>query len=120
MMKYAILFSIFAFPVFAHSGGLDRNGCHNDNINGGYHCHRDYNDSEVAHSNDNDLEQLLMGIVAVGVISAAIAPQPEPAYHQPTFQACVVKEVEYTHTRVYVSVIDTCAGHILDQYSYNR
>lgn len=24
----------------AHSGGLDRDGCHNDRKNGGYHCHR--------------------------------------------------------------------------------
>lgn len=26
--------------VFAHGGGLDANGCHNDRKNGGYHCHR--------------------------------------------------------------------------------
>jgi hypothetical protein len=25
--------------TFAHSGGTDRFGCHNDNIHGGYHCH---------------------------------------------------------------------------------
>lgn len=25
--------------AFAHSGGLDRNGCHHDHKNGGYHCH---------------------------------------------------------------------------------
>lgn len=24
----------------AHSGGTDREGCHNDRRNGGYHCHR--------------------------------------------------------------------------------
>ncbi|WP_343055365.1 YHYH domain-containing protein [Sphingomonas aerophila] len=24
----------------AHSGGLDKNGCHRDRKNGGYHCHR--------------------------------------------------------------------------------
>lgn len=23
----------------AHSGGTDRNGCHHDHKNGGYHCH---------------------------------------------------------------------------------
>jgi hypothetical protein len=22
-----------------HGGGLNRAGCHNDNVNGGYHCH---------------------------------------------------------------------------------
>lgn len=23
-----------------HGGGLDKNGCHHDRKNGGYHCHR--------------------------------------------------------------------------------
>lgn len=26
--------------AFAHSGGLNADGCHNDRKNGGYHCHR--------------------------------------------------------------------------------
>lgn len=30
----------FAGPVWAHSGGLNAEGCHNDRKNGGYHCHR--------------------------------------------------------------------------------
>ena len=29
-----------AGPLHAHSGGLDRHGCHHDRINGGYHCHQ--------------------------------------------------------------------------------
>jgi len=29
-----------SMPAHAHGGGLDRNGCHNDRRNGGYHCHR--------------------------------------------------------------------------------
>lgn len=29
-----------AGPVPAHPGGLNREGCHNDRKNGGYHCHR--------------------------------------------------------------------------------
>jgi len=33
---------LFLLPVVshAHGGGLDKNGCHNDRKNGGYHCHR--------------------------------------------------------------------------------
>jgi endonuclease YncB( thermonuclease family) len=27
-------------PSFAHGGGLNAEGCHNDRKNGGYHCHR--------------------------------------------------------------------------------
>jgi hypothetical protein len=26
-------------PALAHGGGLDADGCHKDNIHGGYHCH---------------------------------------------------------------------------------
>lgn len=26
-------------PLFAHGGGLDASGCHNDRKRGGYHCH---------------------------------------------------------------------------------
>jgi len=26
--------------AWSHGGGLDRNGCHHDRKNGGYHCHR--------------------------------------------------------------------------------
>lgn len=25
--------------AISHGGGLDRNGCHHDHKNGGYHCH---------------------------------------------------------------------------------
>lgn len=38
--KLAFLLSVLACTlVFAHSGGTDSNGCHNDRKNGGYHCH---------------------------------------------------------------------------------
>ncbi|MGQ4582840.1 excalibur calcium-binding domain-containing protein [Lysobacter sp. F60174L2] len=29
-----------ASVAWAHSGGLNAEGCHNDRKNGGYHCHR--------------------------------------------------------------------------------
>jgi hypothetical protein len=28
-----------AGSALAHGGGLDKNGCHHDRKNGGYHCH---------------------------------------------------------------------------------
>ena len=31
---------LLALPAQAHPGGLNREGCHNDRRNGGYHCHR--------------------------------------------------------------------------------
>jgi hypothetical protein len=30
-----------AQPVLAHSGGLDKNGCHTNRKTGDYHCHRE-------------------------------------------------------------------------------
>lgn len=30
-------------PVFAHGGGLNAQGCHNQRSNGTYHCHRAQN-----------------------------------------------------------------------------
>ncbi|WP_241523042.1 YHYH domain-containing protein [Herminiimonas fonticola] len=34
-----LLLTAVASFAFAHSGGTDKNGCHNDRKNGGYHCH---------------------------------------------------------------------------------
>lgn len=42
-MKRVVLALVLALlPIasaWAHGGGLDRNGCHNDRQRGGYHCH---------------------------------------------------------------------------------
>ena len=35
-------------PLFAHGGGLNGEGCHNDRRNGGYHCHRGSGSSSPA------------------------------------------------------------------------
>ncbi|TVO65717.1 YHYH domain-containing protein [Spiribacter aquaticus] len=35
----ALLVGISA-NLFAHGGGLDRHGCHNDGSTGEYHCHQ--------------------------------------------------------------------------------
>lgn len=45
-MRNWILIPLLASPLslsttaFAHGGGLNADGCHNDRKNGGYHCHR--------------------------------------------------------------------------------
>lgn len=40
MKKLALVLSLLACSVaFAHSGGTDKNGCHNERKTGGYHCH---------------------------------------------------------------------------------
>jgi hypothetical protein len=40
-MKFLMitLMACFSTQGFAHSGGTNSSGCHNDRKNGGYHCH---------------------------------------------------------------------------------
>ncbi|WP_306156142.1 YHYH domain-containing protein [Roseibium sp. MMSF_3247] len=41
-MKTALIAVLFAFvssTAFAHSGGTNSQGCHNNTKTGGYHCH---------------------------------------------------------------------------------
>ncbi|MFJ6024240.1 excalibur calcium-binding domain-containing protein [Brevundimonas sp. NPDC092305] len=42
LATFAAALAVLAVPALtaAHPGGLDKNGCHNDRKNGGYHCHR--------------------------------------------------------------------------------
>lgn len=46
-----MLFLFLIQSVFAHSGRTNSEGCHNDNIDGGYHCHNggdyDYDDTDI-------------------------------------------------------------------------
>jgi len=35
----AIVLVVLSSVSFAHSGGTDSSGCHNDRKTGGYHCH---------------------------------------------------------------------------------
>lgn len=38
---WAMLLTVLGAPAtHAHGGGLNRDGCHHDRRNGGYHCHR--------------------------------------------------------------------------------
>lgn len=38
VLIFIILF--FSAVTWSHGGGLNKDGCHNDRKNGGYHCHR--------------------------------------------------------------------------------
>jgi hypothetical protein len=40
--------SAASWDAQAHPGGLDKNGCHHDRKNGGYHCHRGATASSTA------------------------------------------------------------------------
>ena len=40
MKALIILVTFVSIAVWSHGGGLNKDGCHNDRKNGGYHCHR--------------------------------------------------------------------------------
>jgi hypothetical protein len=60
---YVLLGALLSTPALPHGGGLNSAGCHNDNVNGGYHCHRD-GDSE----DSIDAEAPLAALVAGGLV----------------------------------------------------
>lgn len=39
VIGFVLSLLITATAAFGHGGGTDRNGCHHDRKNGGYHCH---------------------------------------------------------------------------------
>jgi len=47
-----ILLFIYSSACLAHGGGLDQYGCHNDNVNGGHHCHNGSSSSSSSSSAD--------------------------------------------------------------------
>jgi len=66
--KYQLLSSVLGIclslptQVFAHSGGTNSAGCHNDNINGGSHCHNSKDSSSSSISG----EGVVLAILVVG------------------------------------------------------
>lgn len=61
----ALIIIFYSSVCLAHSGGTDSNGCHNDNIHGGYHCHNGSSDS--GGSSDSSVGNLIGGI-AIGFL----------------------------------------------------
>jgi len=68
--------TISSLTLFGHSGRTDRNGGHNDNINGGYHYHNgnassnSNHNNKVSHSEDssNTKWYIIGGIITLGAI----------------------------------------------------
>ncbi len=52
--------TLLGAPALPHGGGLDSAGCHNDYVNGGYHCHRG-SDDDTSVDSDVVLAVLLAG-----------------------------------------------------------
>lgn len=63
-------------PVFAHGGGLNAQGCHNNRKTGGYHCHRAQtrSPSTAPRINDRPLREWML---EYGSICNEVCRQPE-------------------------------------------
>jgi len=58
MLKiFIFIFTLLLIPSFSysHSGNTNSEGCHNDNINGGYHCHNRKNSESNWFENDEQI-----------------------------------------------------------------
>lgn len=60
-----ILSLIMVTSVYAHSGNTDSNGCHNDYINGGYHCH---NGGDSGGSGGDSSGLIIGAVIVVAVV----------------------------------------------------
>lgn len=57
---YSFIFLSLSSPVFAHGGGLNKEGCHNNRKTGEYHCHRGPKAKTKRSSSSN--QEVLVGI----------------------------------------------------------
>ena len=78
---WIILISVVAFnsEVYSHSGRTNGDGCHNDYVNGGYHCHNgnssnggnssgNWNYNGGTSNNDSSQDFPIMTIVIVSLL----------------------------------------------------
>ena len=63
LTAFVLMGTLLSAPALPHGGGLNSAGCHNDNVNGGYHCHRD-GDGESS----LDADVLLGALVVAGIV----------------------------------------------------
>ncbi len=65
-----IIIIIFGFnhTIYAHGGGLNSEGCHNQTSDNSYHCHNDGDDDDDSDSDsDKIVDLLLFGVFIWGV-----------------------------------------------------
>ncbi len=60
LTAFVLTGTLLSAPALPHGGGLNSAGCHNDYVNGGYHCHRG-SDDETSIDSDVVLSVLLAG-----------------------------------------------------------
>ena len=86
----SLLVLLLMATAWGHGGGLNQYGCHNDNIRGGYHCHRGGDEDEPLPFSLNFLAgvrpvqrgQYSLSVVGlVGIRRAPVVGLPEDDMH---------------------------------------
>ena len=47
VISFVFVLTLISTSAFAHSGRTNSSGCHHDRKNGGYHCHKAKDNSEI-------------------------------------------------------------------------
>ena len=100
LIAATLITTVTATSAFAHGGGLNQNGCHNNHSNGTYHCHR----HQPANNHDMDnAAKVLGGLFLLGVL-----------LHAAEQNQCTKdwRVLENYHDRVVIGEVD-CNGRVL-------
>ena len=66
--------------AFAHGGGLDRHGCHNETATGGYHCHRGGSSNNGIDVDWKTVGAVVGGLLVLGILVRAMDTDQQPTY----------------------------------------
>ncbi|MCH1455496.1 MAG: YHYH domain-containing protein [Schleiferiaceae bacterium] len=101
LIATTLIATVTATSAFAHGGGLNQNGCHNQHSNGTYHCHR----PQQQQNNDVEWEKALGAVLLLGIIGNAI-----------TNASCDKEWRVVAENRTHMKVAEVnCRGQILQE-----
>ena len=116
--------TVTATSAFAHGGGLNSNGCHNNNSTGTYHCHQNRNTSDEQITNMLGLAAglFLLNAIISGSQQQQHTQQPQSQYAPTTTtqqgHACGTYVVTNRQRmgQVLMQRINTCSGAVMSQW----
>lgn len=103
LIAATLIATVTATSAFAHGGGLNSQGCHNQHSNNTYHCHRQNNDLD-------DAGKALGALIILGVLAGAMQ------------EASCNKEwrvLQDNHNHVVIGEVN-CRGQILQTQTVYR
>ena len=131
----AALVTVTATSAFAHGGGLNSQGCHNQNSNGTYHCHRTQSaPQQQAHRQQhNDINDAVLGVIGAVLLlnlldndhghtgsAATFGGYKDGQLYAPAHQCASVREyAEDQGDRWKITTVETCHDTVRNvRYQY--